>query len=99
MTSNAIADTLLALSEAIEHAARQSDWTEAARLTQQRSPLLMSLSADADEATRAVVQRVRQIDAAVLALAAEGKSELEAGYFKAMHRASVTSEYHRVARF
>ncbi|SEF11032.1 protein FliT [Burkholderia sp. WP9] len=99
MTSRELAESLLALSQAIEHAAQQADWPEAARLSERRSPLLMSLTGDVDDETLKLVRRVQKIDEAVLALATRGKSELEGGHFKAMNCAAATREYHRVARY
>ncbi|MFM0338772.1 flagellar protein FliT [Paraburkholderia fungorum] len=97
MTSRAQAEGLLALTTAIGHAAQQADWPEAARLTEQRAPLLISLTSDIDDETLKIVRNIQAIDAAVFAMAANNKEKLEASYNEAMRSASAMKEYHRVA--
>lgn len=97
MTSREQAQGLLTLTQAIGHAAQQADWPEAARLTEQRAPLLMSLTSDVDGETLEIMRSIQAIDAAVVAMAADSKEKLEADYNRAMRSASATKEYHRVA--
>lgn len=97
MTSRELAEGLLAMTQAIEHAARQHDWPEAARLTEQRAPALMALKNDMNEETLKIVRIIQAIDAAVVAAAANDKEKLDVDYNLAMRSASATKEYHRVA--
>ncbi|WNC89855.1 flagellar protein FliT [Paraburkholderia sp. FT54] len=97
MTSREQAEGLLNLTQAIGHAAQQSDWPEAARLTEQRAPLLMSLTGDVDGETLKIMRSIQAIDAAVMAMAANNKEKLDADYNRAMRSASAMKEYHRVA--
>jgi hypothetical protein len=99
MTSREQAEGLLALTQVIGHAAQQGDWTEAARLTEQRAPLLMSLTNDIDDESLKIVRTIQAINAAVFAMAWASKEKLEVGYGQAMHSAAATGHYQRVARF
>jgi flagellar protein FliT len=99
MNSRETAESLLVMTQDIEYAARLADWPTAARLTEQRAPLLMSVNANVDEATLAILRRIQDIDTAVMQLAATSREELDLEYNKAMRSARVTSEYHRVAAF
>jgi flagellar protein FliT len=97
MTSREQAEGIFALTQEIGHAAQLADWLEAARLTEERTPLLMSLTQDIDEGTLKIVRDVQAIDAAVLAIAANSKEQLEVEYNSAMRATRATKEYHRVA--
>jgi len=97
MTLREQAEGLFAMTQAIRYAAQLADWPEAARLTEQRARLLMSLTKDIDEDTLKIVREVQAIDATVLAMAANSKEELEVEYNQAMRAASATKEYHHVA--
>ena len=97
MTSRELADHLLALTRTIEQAAQHGDWPEAARLTEQRLPLLMSLTAHMEGETLEVVRTIQAIDTAVLATAVMDKEKLDISYNLAMRSASAMKEYHSVA--
>ena len=93
------AQDLLAISEAIQRAAMQADWIEAARLSQERSPLLMSFICNRDNGTLNTVRRIQAIDESVLAMAATGKDRLYADYRDAIQAVTAAREYQRVAQF
>ncbi|WP_246279010.1 flagellar protein FliT [Paraburkholderia ultramafica] len=97
MNSRELAASLLTLSLSIERAALEADWLEAARLGEERSPLLMLLTADADDETRDIARRIQAINESVLTMAAIGKDELQTEYRVAMSRTNATKEYHRIA--
>ena len=97
MNSRELAESLLTLSRSIERAALEADWLEAARLVEERTPMLMLLTADADDETRDIARRIQAINESVLTMAAIGKDELQADYRRAMNRTNATQEYHRVA--
>ena len=99
MIPRAQAEGLLALTQAIAHVAQQGNWTEAARLTEQRAPLLMSLTNDIDNETLNIVRSIQAIDAAVFSMATESKEKLEVGYNQAMRSAAATGQYQRAAYF
>lgn len=99
MTTHEQAQGLLTLTQAIGYAAQQADWPEAARLTELRDPLLMSLTSDVDGETLKIMRSIQTIDAAVVAMAANNKEMLEADYNQAMRSAGAMKEYHRVAMF
>lgn len=98
MESRELIERLLNLSEAIEHAAQLADWPEAARRTEERSPLLMSLTGDVEDEMRNIIRRIQALDESVLTLAATGKEELNTEYQEALRRAAATRQYLRTAR-
>lgn len=97
MNSRELAERLLTLSQAIERAALEADWLEAAQLGEERTPLLMLLTADADDETRDIARRIQAINESVLSMAATGNDELQTEYRMAMSRTNATKEYHRIA--
>jgi len=99
MKSPELAQSLLATSEAIERAAMQADWVEAARLSQECSPLLMSLICDPDDETLDMVRRIQAINESVLTIAAAGKDRLYADYRDAIRAVTAANEYHRIAQY
>ncbi|WOD17915.1 flagellar protein FliT [Paraburkholderia kirstenboschensis] len=99
MNQTTLIEHLLSLTHAIEDAAALADWPEAARLTEERSPLLVSLSADQDPAALEMIRLIQAIDATVLANAQTTQVELQAEYRAAMIRAKATGQYQQVAQF
>ena len=98
MNQTELIERLLAMTREIEQAASLADWPEAARLTDARSPLLMSLSADQEPAALEMVRRIQEIDAALLADAETTQSELHTEFEAAIGRTKAAGEYQRIAR-
>jgi mevalonate pyrophosphate decarboxylase len=92
-------ERLLSLTHAIEDAAALADWPEAARLTEERSPLFASLIADQDPAALEMIRLIQAIDTDVLANAQTTQVELHAEYHAAMTRANAAGQYQQVAQF
>jgi hypothetical protein len=88
---------LWTLTQAIERAASLADWPQAARLTEERSPLFASLSAVQATAAIETIRRIEAVDAAVLAEAHTTQRELDSEYQAAMSRVQATSQYQRAA--
>jgi flagellar protein FliT len=99
MEQNSLIDHLLELTLAIQHAAAMADWQEAARLTEERTPFFMQLTAEQDATAMEMINRIRGIDAAVAADAKVTQTELQIEYSSAMNKAKAASKYHQVARF
>ncbi|MGF6480935.1 flagellar protein FliT [Paraburkholderia sp. JPY419] len=93
-----LVERVLSITRDIEQAASLADWPEAARLTEARSPLLMSLSADQKPAALDLIRQIQAIDAALLADAAITQAELHSEFEAAIGRAKAASEYQRMAR-
>lgn len=98
MNQTELIERLLSMTREIEQAASLADWPEAARLTEARSPLLMSLSADQEPAALEMIRRIQAIDDALLADAETTQNELHIEFQAAMGRTRAAGEYQRVAR-
>jgi flagellar protein FliT len=98
MNQSELVERLLSISREIEQAASLADWPEAARLTEARSPLLMSLSADQEPAALEMIRRIQDIDAALLADAQTTQNELHTEFEAAIGRTKAAGEYQRIAR-
>ncbi|MFM0740381.1 flagellar protein FliT [Paraburkholderia xenovorans] len=98
MNQTELVERLLAITREIEQAASLADWQEAARLTEERSPLLMTLSADQEPAALEMIRRIQAIDAALLADAEVTQNELHIEFEAAIGRTKAASEYQRMAR-
>ncbi len=98
MNQTELIERLLSITREIEQAASLADWPEAARLTDARSPLLMSLSADQEPAALEMIRRIQAIDEALIADAATTQDELHIEFEAAMGRTKAAGEYQRIAR-
>jgi flagellar protein FliT len=98
MDQTSLVERVLGLTLDIEHAAHMADWTEAARLSAQRSPLLKSLTAAQTPQALATVRRIQALDAAVLAQARQAQQELHGEYQAAMTRVKAAGAYQAGAR-
>ncbi|WP_322103807.1 flagellar protein FliT [Paraburkholderia sp. J41] len=92
-------ERVLALTVEIEEAAALSDWERAARVTEERSPLLRSIAATDDPAILARIRRIQDLDAARLRDAHLAQSQLSAEFGGAVSNIRAASLYQRVARF
>ncbi|AXL52285.1 flagellar protein FliT [Paraburkholderia caffeinilytica] len=98
MNQTELVERLLSITREIEQAASLADWPEAARLTEARSPLLMSLSADQDPAALQMIRRIQAIDEALLADAKTTQDELHTEFEAAIGRTRAAGQYQRIAR-
>lgn len=98
MKQTELVERVLAITRHIEQAASLADWPEAARLTEMRSPLLMSLAADQEPAALDMIRQIQAIDAALLADAAVTQNELHIEFEAAIGRTKAAGEYQRMAR-
>ncbi|SOE63430.1 protein FliT [Burkholderia sp. OK233] len=98
MNQSELVELLLSMTREIEQAASLADWPEAARLTEARSPLLMSLSADQEPAALEMIRRIQAIDEALLNDAATTQNELHVEFEVAIGRTKAAGEYQRIAR-
>jgi len=92
-------DRIWQLTKAIEQAVAVAEWERAAQLASERSPLIMSLSAQQADAALDVLKAVQAIDGRIAAEARLAQNELSAEYRAAMQAASHASQYQRVAQF
>jgi flagellar protein FliT len=94
---NTLIDRLLELTVATKYAATLADWPEAARLTEERSPLFRMLTREQDAESMAKISKIRAIDAAIAAEAQSARSELQSEYNAAMGKIRATNQYHKAA--
>lgn len=99
MEQNSLIDRLLELTLAIQHAAALADWQQAARLTEERTPLFMQLTPEQDDTAMEVINRIQAIDAAIAADAKTTQTELQSEYSSAMSKIQAASKYHQAAKF
>ncbi|WP_175685967.1 flagellar protein FliT [Burkholderia anthina] len=92
-------DRVWDLTQAIEAAGKRQDWIEAARLVEERSPLLMSLPAPQSDAARDILRAIHATDQAVVATARTAQTELQHAYHQAINSVQNVSEYQRIAQF
>jgi flagellar protein FliT len=90
-------EQVFALTQAIEQAASLADWQQAARLAEERSPLVMSIRAQQQPAALALIRQIQTIDVAVMEEARQARAGLETEYRAAMERSMAASQYHHVA--
>ncbi|WGS49810.1 flagellar protein FliT [Paraburkholderia sp. D15] len=98
MNQTELVDRLLSMTQEIAQAASLADWPTAARLTDERSPLLMSLVAEQEPAALEKIRQIQAMDAALLADAETTQNELHIEFEAAMGRARAAGEYQRMAR-
>jgi flagellar protein FliT len=99
MEQNSLIDRLLELTLAIQHAAAMANWQEAARLTEERTPLFMELTPEQDATAMEVINRIQAIDTAIAANATTTQTELQLEYSSAMTKVQAASKYHQAAKF
>ncbi|HKR39343.1 flagellar protein FliT [Paraburkholderia sp. EG287A] len=92
-------DRIWQITKDIEQAAAVGEWEKAAALANERSPLLMSLSAKQTDAALDVLKQVHAIDARIAATAGSAQSALSAEYRSAMQATRNVNQYQRVAQF
>jgi flagellar protein FliT len=98
MNQTETVERVLSMTREIEQAASLADWPEAARLTEERSPLLMSLTADQEPAALDMIRQIQAADAALLADAEITQNELHIEFEAAIGRTKAAGEYQRIAR-
>ena len=86
-----------ALTGEIRVAANTADWTLAARLTDERSPLLMSLRGPVDNASLSLIREIQAMDADLLANADGARNRLVQQQNQSIQTISATNQYNRVA--
>ncbi|MBB2931929.1 flagellar protein FliT [Paraburkholderia silvatlantica] len=92
-------DRIWRITKDIEQAAAVGEWEKAAELANERSPLLMSLSAKQTGAALDVLKQVHAINARVAAAAESAQSTLSAEYRSAIQATRNVNQYQRVAQF
>ncbi|MFT4063182.1 flagellar protein FliT [Paraburkholderia sp.] len=92
-------ERVLALTQEIDEATRIADWQRAAQLSEQRSPLVHSITARQSPAGLALVRRIQAMDEATLRSAKLASAELAAEFQAATQNVEAARQYQRVALF
>ena len=92
-------DRIWQMTKAIEQAAAIGEWEKAAELVSERSPLLMSLSAQEAGNALDVLKQVHAIDMRVTEAAQSAQTALSAEYRTAMQATRNVNQYQRIAHF
>jgi len=92
-------DRIWQITKAIEHAAAVGEWEDAARLANERSPLLMTLRAPLAAAALDTLREVHAIDLNVASAAQAAQTTLNTEYRAAMQATRNAGLYQKVAGF
>jgi flagellar protein FliT len=85
------------MTEAIEAAADAQDWARAAELTEARSPLLMSLTADQPAESLATIRKIQTSIEWTMSRARTEQLIVGAAYRKSMNQAQAAGQYQKAA--
>jgi flagellar protein FliT len=97
MDQTQLVEQVLELTEEIGHAVSIADWQRAARLSEQRSPLLMSIGPEQTPDALALIRRIQAMDDITLDEARTSQTGLETEYRAAMERTDAARQYNNVA--
>lgn len=97
MDQTRLVEQVLALTEEIDQAARIADWQRAARLSEQRSPLLMSFAPAQSPEAMTLIRRIQALDDGTLREVRTAQSELASEFRSAMDRTNAANRYNSVA--
>lgn len=92
-------DRIWQITKAIEQAAAVGEWEKAAELANERSPVLMSLTAPQTDAALDVLRQVHAIGGRIAEAAQSAQTALSAEYRSAMQATRNVNQYQRVAQF
>jgi flagellar protein FliT len=93
-----LVEKVLGLTQEIAFAASLYDWSRAAGLAEERSPLLMSIGAGQTPAALELIRRIQTLDATLLDNARQSRDELEAEYRSAINSSKAVRQYHQMAQ-
>ncbi|WP_250482931.1 flagellar protein FliT [Caballeronia sp. GaOx3] len=88
-----------ALTEAIESAVAEQDWTRAAELTQARTPLVMQIGPEQSAEALMVIRKIQASIDSTMGHAQAANAMLASGYRRSMERAQAAGRYQQAARF
>jgi flagellar protein FliT len=94
-----LVERVLELTQAISDAGQLADWPRAARLAEERSPLVRAITADQDAASLALIRRIQAMNGTIVNEARQFEAGLTDEYNEAMGRARAAQQYTRVALY
>lgn len=99
MSQKQLVERVFELTQAIAEAGQIADWQRAARLAEERSPLVHSLLPQQDPAEMVLIRRIQVMDDTLLGEARTTQAELSDEFQVAMQRTKAAQQYNRVALF
>lgn len=99
MNQQQLIERAWALTEQIEAAAADADWTRAAALTEARAPFVMAMQAPQPAEAMVVIRKIQASMEAVSQLARVAQMGIAATYRKSMDNAQKAGRYQQAAWF
>jgi flagellar protein FliT len=99
MSQKEIVQRVFELTQAIADASQLADWQRAARLAEERSPLVHAIQPEQDPAAMGLIRRIQAMDDTLLNEARTAETELSEEFRVAMRRTNAAQQYNRVAMF
>jgi flagellar protein FliT len=97
MSQTQLVRRVFELTEAINQAGQIADWQLAARLAEERSPLVHSIKAQQDAGSLGLIRRIQAMDSTLMEDAQVVQAGLTKEFHAAMGRATAAQQYNRVA--
>lgn len=99
MDQTQLVERVFELTQAIAEAGQIADWQRAARLAEERSPLVHSIQPQQNPTALALIRRIQAMDSTLLNEARTTQAELAEEFQAAVRRTSAAQQYNRVALF
>ncbi|RFU47466.1 flagellar protein FliT [Paraburkholderia sp. DHOC27] len=99
MDQTQLVERVFEMTQAIAEAGQIADWQKAARLAQERSPLVRSIQREQAPVALAMIRRIQAMDRSLIDDARTTQAELTAEYELATRRIKSAQQYNRVAMF
>lgn len=99
MSQTQLVEQVFELTRAIAEAGQIADWQRAARLAEERSPLVHSIQPQQDPAALALIRRIQAMDSTLMNEARTSEAELTEQFQTAIRRTNAAQQYNRVALF
>jgi flagellar protein FliT len=99
MDQTQLVEQVFELTQAIAEAGQIADWQRAARLAEQRSPLVHSIERQQAPAALALIRRIQIMDGVLMNEARTTQAEAGEEFQAALRRTKAAQQYNRVALF
>jgi hypothetical protein len=97
MDQTQLVERVFELTQSIAEAGQIADWQRAARLAEERSPLVHSIQRHQDPVALTLIRRIQAMDSTLMNEARTTQAELIEEFQVAMRRTSAAQQYNRVA--
>lgn len=97
MDQTRLVERVFELTQSIAEAGQIADWQRAARLAEERSPLVHSIQQHQDPAALTLIRRIQAMDSTLMNEARTTQAELTEEFQVAIRRTRAAQQYNRVA--